>query len=115
MNTPANNAVNEVVIRLHKQLEEASRTLGKVRRYGQPLAKVQLISGCKQRLLNIVSELLTLERNYGVVETSDNRATDGESNSASTEASVGTGGQGCDESGSSESGGQTDPVDSDPQ
>jgi hypothetical protein len=62
----SNESVNKLVIRLHKEIEEASRTLGKVRRYGQPRAKSQLVSACRGRLQSIVNELESLEKEYAV-------------------------------------------------
>ncbi len=104
----SNEEVNKNVIRLHKELENASRTLGKVRRYGQPLAKSKLITACRQRLVSIVSELVTLEQGYAQTSDSqDNRSIDPNSGSAGSEVAVGIGGQGLDEGGASQDRGQT--------
>ncbi len=104
-----NESVNKIVIRLHRELDEASRTLGKVRRYGVPAAKAKLVTTCRQRLVSIVSELVTLEQSYAEGNT-DNRTTDGTTNESERETTVGTGGCGPVESGEGQAAGPTDSV-----
>lgn len=105
-----NEAVNALVIRLHKEVGEASRTIGKVRRYGQPSAKARLVSACRTRLENVISELKTLEKAY---EQAYNRAVtptgSGTEDGTDTET-LGTGGPGLVEGGEGETGRQADTI-----
>ncbi len=106
-----NEAVNKLVIRLHKELDEASRTLGKVRRYGQKPAKAKLVSACRGRLESIIAELKVLEAEYGQdAQQSNNSATTSNSSGAEGETELEGGGPGLAEGGPSEVGGPTDSV-----
>ena len=111
-----NEEVNKIVIRLHKEIEEASRTLGKVRRYGQVLAKSKLVSSCRGRLESIVAELKSLEGEYGQVSAvSNNSTTDSNSGRVESETAVEESGPGPDQSGASQVGGPSDTGVSDPE
>lgn len=104
-----NESVNKLVIRLHKEVEEASRTLGKVRRYGQKDAKARLVSVTRGRLESIVRELKTLEVEYGQVkDEGNNSTTHSNSGRGEGETTVVEGGPGLEEGGPSEVGGPTD-------
>jgi hypothetical protein len=110
---PSHEVVNKLVIRLHKELDEASRTLGKVRRYGQPQAKFKLVSACRVRLESILSELVTLEQSY--VEDNDRTVDPVGRGEGSDETPLAPGGPGPDQSGPGPVGGETSSVPQDTQ
>jgi hypothetical protein len=103
----SNESVNSLVIRLHRELDEASRTLGKVRRYGEPQAKSVLVSACRARLVSIVSELTNLESQY--VE-AYNRTTDPISSTAEVEVQLDQHRPGLDQSCASQVGGSASSI-----
>lgn len=108
-----NERVNKTVIELHKRLEEASRTLGKVRRYGEPATKRALVNACRLRLRNILTVLDNVESYYAETPKANFGTTTSDSSNGEQDggpSSVALDREGLADGSESESGGATDPA-----